>query len=102
MRAMKFQLGTIVVGRTATRKWAQVVPPERPLMARAFRILNGQSMSALPLVSDVKLLSDVESIIHLNTKIPYRALDLGVSEQQLDGAQIACPTINQCGLRSPQ
>jgi hypothetical protein len=36
-----------------------------------------------------------QGVIDLNAKIPDRAFDLGMPEQELDGPEIACPSINQ-------
>lgn len=41
---------------------------------------RGQSISALPPTSDVHLFSDIERVIDLNTEIPDRAFDLGVTQ----------------------
>jgi hypothetical protein len=43
-----------------------------------------------------------ERVIDLNAKIPDRAFDLGVPEQELDGSEIACPSIDQSRFCSPQ
>jgi hypothetical protein len=48
------------------------------------------------------LLCDGQSVIDLDTEIANRALDLGVTEQQLDGPQIADAAIDQRGLGPPQ
>jgi hypothetical protein len=58
----------------------------------------GQSLSALPLISDVDLLGNCECVIHLDAKIANRALDLAV----LYGAQIARSTVDQRRLGSAQ
>jgi len=52
--------------------------------------------------SNVGLLGDGQSVIDLDTEIANRALDLGVTEQQLDGPQIAGAAIDQRGLGPPQ
>ena len=54
------------------------------------------------LASHVDLLGDGQSIINLDAQIANRAFDLGVTEQQLDGPQIAGAAINQGGLGPPQ
>jgi hypothetical protein len=48
------------------------------------------------------LLGDRQSVINLDTEIANRALDLGVTEQQLDGPQIAGAAIDQGSLGPPQ
>jgi hypothetical protein len=52
--------------------------------------------------SNVDLFGYRESIINLDTEIADRALDLGMTEQQLDGPQIAGATIDQRGLGPTQ
>ncbi len=56
------------------------------------RGLIGQSTSALPSGSDVNLFGDGESVVNLDAEIPDGALDLGVTEQQLDsrGRRLQC------------
>ena len=56
-------------------------------------------MSALPGNSDVNLFCYCQRIIDLNAKIPDRALDLRVAEQELDGSKIASAPIDQGRLR---
>ena len=60
-----------------------------------FRHPLKQSVSALPLVSDVDLLGDRESVVHLDTEISNGAFDLSVSKKQLHASQIARATIDQ-------
>jgi hypothetical protein len=57
-------------------------------------------LSALPLISDVDLLSDRQGIIHLDAKVANRALDLSVPEEQLDGSQITGAAVDQRRLGS--
>ena len=40
----------------------------------------GQSLSALPLISDVNLLGNGQGIVYLDTQIPNGALDLPVTQ----------------------
>jgi len=49
--------------------------------------------------SDVYLLRYRESVIDLNTEISDRTLYPGMPEQELDGAKIACATVNERRLR---
>jgi hypothetical protein len=49
----------------------------------------GQSLSALPLISDVNLLGNSQGVVHLDTQIPDCALDLLVTQKKLHGSQIA-------------
>ena len=41
-------------------------------------------------------------VIDLDAEIPDRALDLGMPEQRLDSPEIACPSVDQGGLRASQ
>jgi hypothetical protein len=47
------------------------------------------------------LLGNRERIVDLDTKVSDSALDLRVSQQQLDRAQIAGAPVDQCGLCAP-
>ena len=51
--------------------------------------------------SNFRLLGELESIVNLDTEIANRTLQLRVSEQQLDGAQILGTPINQRSFDSP-
>jgi hypothetical protein len=42
---------------------------------------GGQSMSALPGISDVHLFRYRQSIVHLDAEISHRAFDLGVTKR---------------------
>jgi hypothetical protein len=59
-------------------------------------------MSALPGISDVNLFRYRQSVVDLNAEIPDRAFNLGMTEQELDGPQVARPPINQRCLCSAQ
>jgi hypothetical protein len=47
---------------------------------------------------DFSLLGNFQGVIHLNAKVPNGALQLGVPEKQLYGAQVLGTAIDQCGL----
>ena len=47
------------------------------------RTKRGQSMSALPSISDLDLLGEGEGIVHLDPEIAYGAFDSRVPEQEL-------------------
>src|ERR1700722_1409386 len=64
--------------------------------------MDGQSVSALPGTSDLSLFRYRERVIHLDAEISDRALDLGVTEQELDGSQVAGAPIDQGSLRPAQ
>jgi len=53
----------------------------------------------LPRSLSLGLFGHLQSIIHLNAKIAYGALQFGMTEEQLDSPQILCPSLNQRGLR---
>jgi hypothetical protein len=55
---------------------------------------GGQSMSALPGYFRINLFRYCLSAIDLYAKIPDRAFDLGMTEQELDSPEIACPSID--------
>ena len=42
--------------------------------------MNGQSVAALPMGSDVELLGNDESVIEFDAEVSNRAFDLGMSE----------------------
>ena len=63
---------------------------------------GGQSISAPPCTSNVYLLRYGEGIVHIDAEISDSALNLGVTKQKLDGAQIAGAAVDQRRLRSPQ
>ena len=59
-------------------------------------------MSVLPVISDFDLLSDRESIVHLDTEVANCALDLGVTEQKLNGPQVTGSSVDQGRLGPPE
>ena len=62
----------------------------------------GPSVSALPGRLDVNLFGDSQRVINLYAEVSDRALDLGVTEQQLYGSEIAGASVDEGGLRSPE
>jgi hypothetical protein len=64
--------------------------------------VKGRALPLCPVPSNVDLLRYGEGIVHINAEIPHSALDLSVTKQKLDGAQIAGAPIDQRRLRSPQ
>jgi hypothetical protein len=60
----------------------------------------GQSVSALPLNSDVYLFCDSEGVIDLDTKVPHGAFDPRMAEQELHSPQIPGPSIDQSCFRA--
>ena len=61
-------------------------------------VLRGRAFALCPDRLDVDLLRYRDSIIHLDAKVPYGALDLGVAKQKLDGPEIASAPIGQSSL----
>ena len=55
----------------------------------------GQSMSARPGISDINLFRYCKGIIYFDAEISDSALYLGMSEQKLDGPEIASAPVNQ-------
>ena len=54
---------------------------ERSVLAHSPQLKDGQSVTALPAVSDVNLLRDFKRVIDLDTEVTHCALDLRVAEQ---------------------
>ncbi len=48
------------------------------------------------------LLGHLQGVVHLDAEVTDRAFELGMSEQQLDRAQVLGPAVDQGRLRSPQ
>lgn len=63
---------------------------------------GGQSMPALPSISDINLFRYRQGVIDLNAEIPDRAFDLCMPEQELDSPEIACPSLDQGRFCSSQ
>src|SRR5581483_4176025 len=68
------------------------------LVAPTRRLKAGQNMSALPGISDINLFSYCQGVIDLDAKIPDRAFDLGMPEQELDGPEIPGAPVDQGSL----
>ena len=62
---------------------------------------NGQSISALPVTSDVNLFGNVEGVINLDAQVSDSAFNFGVTQQQLDGPKVSSAAIYQRRLCSP-
>ncbi len=60
--------------------------------------LIGQSRSALPSESDVNLLCNGQRVIDLYAEIPDGALDLAMTQEQLDRPQVAGSSVDQSRL----
>jgi hypothetical protein len=55
-------------------------------LARLGPKMAGRACPLCPGISDINLLGYGESIVYLDAEVAYRALDLGVTQQQLDRA----------------
>ena len=64
--------------------------------------MAGRAERLYPSSLDVNLFCDSKGIIDLDTEVPHRALDLGVTKKQLHRSQIAGAPIDQGCLGSPQ
>ena len=62
----------------------------------------GQSMSALPRISDIDLLSYGKCIINFDAEVAHCAFNFGMAQEQLDGSEITCPAINERRFGSAQ
>ena len=60
----------------------------------------GQSMSALPGISDIDLLGYGKCIINFDAEVAHCAFNFGMAQEQLDGSEITCPAIYQRRLGS--
>ena len=43
---------------------------------------------------DLDLLGNQERVVHIDPEITDRTLDLGMTEKELDGPEVACPSVN--------
>ena len=71
-------------------------------MAPLNRSELGRARQLCPGTSDVDFLSDLDGVVNLDAEVADGALDLGVPEQQLHGAQVAGSPIDQRGLGPAQ
>jgi hypothetical protein len=55
----------------------------------------GRAGALCPPNSDIDLLGYSKGIIHFDTEIPNGALDLSMTEEKLDGTQVAGPPVNE-------
>jgi hypothetical protein len=56
---------------------------------------SGRACPLCPVISDINLFRYCEGIIYFNAEISDRAFDLCMSEQKLDGPEIASPPVDQ-------
>ena len=63
---------------------------------------SGRACLLGPGISDINLFRYCQGVIDLDAEIPDRAFDLGMPEQELDGPEIACPSIDQGSFGAAQ
>ena len=62
----------------------------------------GRACPLCPRISDVNLFRYRQGVIYLNAQIPDRALDFGMTEQELDSSKIARAPVDQGSLCASQ
>jgi hypothetical protein len=72
----------------------RLVPQIRTLLRNGQQARGGGSPMSRLRHSDLNLLRNQKGIVDVNPKIPNRALDLGVAQQELDRPEIACPSVD--------
>ena len=58
-------------------------------------------MAGRPRRSDFNLFRNQKGIVDINPKIPNSALNLGVTQKELNGPEIACSSVDHRGFGSP-
>ena len=71
-------------------------------MAQNGGLKRAEHVRSARVFSDINLFRYCQRVIDLNAKIPDRAFDLGMPEQELDGPEITCPSIDQGRFCSSQ
>ena len=66
-----------------------------PTLAQNGGYRSGRACPLCPGISDINLVRYCEGIIYFDAEISDRAFDLGMSEQKLDGPEIASAPIDQ-------
>ena len=80
-----------------------VRPRPIPALARLQRFGRlGRAPQLSPATSDLDLLGDFNGIVNIDAEMANGALDLRVTEEQLDSAQISGAPVNQRRLGSTQ
>jgi hypothetical protein len=72
------------------------------LMARSGARWTGRACLLCPGRSDINLFRYRECVVYFDPEIAHCALDLRVTEQELDGPQVACASVDQGRLGSPE
>jgi hypothetical protein len=73
-----------------------------PELAQIGHLKVGRACPLCPGISDINLFRYCQSVIDLDAQILDRALDLRMPQQELDGPEISCPSINQGSLCAAQ
>ena len=99
---LKQRLGSGLILWTAPHQRHRTVPKRGFYMNRQCLLLAmpgpgliGQSTAALPSRSDVYLLRDIQGVIDLDAEIPDRALNLGVTQEQLNSPKVSGSSVDQ-------
>jgi hypothetical protein len=58
----------------------------------------GRACPLCPDISDINLFRYCEGVIYFDAEISDRAFDLCMSEQKLDGPEVACPPVDPAGV----
>ncbi len=62
----------------------------------------GRACPLCPGISDINLFRYCQGVIDLDAEIADRAHDLSMLKQELDGPQVACPSIDKGSFRAAQ
>jgi hypothetical protein len=81
--------------RPAPRPEATTVAPKMSGVGTKRLLEGGRACPLCPGISDIDLFRYCQGVIDLNTEISHGAFYLGMPKQELDGPEIACPSIDQ-------
>jgi hypothetical protein len=73
----------------------KVMPSRRSVRPNPGGRTPGRAFPLCPSSSDINLFRTCQRVINLDAEITNRTFDLGVSEQELDGPEVACSSIDQ-------
>src|SRR5216684_4709755 len=74
---------------------SHAAPCVRALLAQTGGWRSGRACPLCPGISDINLFRYCKGIIYFDPEISDRAFDLCMSEQKLDGPEIASPPVDQ-------
>ena len=84
------------------RRLSEKGPCRRAAFGPNRRLEGGRACPLCPGISDINLFRYRKGIIDFDAEISDGAFDLCMSEQKLDGPEIASPPVDQGGLRTSQ